>query len=192
MRRVVVIKNNIFIMKYEPKRGKIFTKIPENNRKTYEKFMKDIKNRTTDEKYKAELQKIIKALRINCKYKDTVGAVDDILKNVNNLLVQFGFVDSIADTKINNKSNKTKISSFAGGRLDTIQLKPYKNGVALVIFIEKRRKNKRKNEGYVGITIRPVAAEDKQGRILGNEPKTVVDEEGDVWKNVSGGVAKQL
>jgi maltooligosyltrehalose synthase len=189
---VVVIKNNIFIMKHELKRGKIFEKIPNDLKDSYTNFMEGIKNRMTNKKYKAELQKIIKALKINYQYKDTVDAVDDILNNINKLLVQFGFVDSIADTKINNKSNKIKISSFAGGRLDTIQLKPYKNGVALVIFTEKREENKRKNKEEVGITIRPVAAEDEQGKILGNESGMIIDKEEDAWRNVSGGVAKQL
>ena len=123
-----------------------------------------------------------------------MNAVEDILGNVNNLLIQFGFVKSLDDVKKNNRINKPKISKFIGGRLNVIQLEPYKNGAALVIFLEKRNQNDQGDK--VGITIRPVAEEGEDGGLKGNIlPETSVkdnNKDNEIWSNVSGGVAKQL
>lgn len=171
-------------------RGYILTKMPKEKRELSLDFIEKIYERyEQDSEFQIAVQKVVKSLNFNYKYKDSVDGVDDLLGDVDELLVILGFTRTVADAEKYNDENKPRISRFAGGGFDVIQLKPYKNGVALVVFLEKRKKNQKHKtkEDVVGITVRPVAKEDKLGGLIGNEPLIMNGTTNDVWEGVSGG-----
>jgi len=173
-------------------RGCILKKMPQENRKLTLEFIKKINEKyAQDSEFRMAVQKAVRSLNVNYIYKDSVDGIDDILNSVNKLLVILGFVDNPAEAEKYNNKNKPRISRFAGGSFDVIQLRPYKNGAALVVFLEKRKKSQKykTKEDVVGVTIRPVAQENELGGLMGNEPLIVSGTTDDVWTGVRGGVS---
>jgi hypothetical protein len=85
----------------------------------------------TQEKSATEWQKGKNLILIGYKYED----VNMICEGVDNLLVLLDFAQSkLLEGKGIKNANKTRISRFVGGFLNKIQLRPFKNGVALVIW----------------------------------------------------------
>ena len=146
-----------------------------------------------DPHFQQELLKEKRSINIGFEYSD----VGIVLDAVNNLLMKFGFVRSvrILQGRAIKSKNTFLITGLITDRLQKIQLRPFKNGVALVLkkrLVGNRKMNKK--EIVIGIGLEFAKEEDDSGNVMegfvwrgsgdGLHKKNKRDENQDVWSSV--------
>ena len=89
-----------------------------------------IKKLLKEEHFRQQINENKNKIKIGLKYED----IDNALDGLNNLLVDFGFVNL---KNVNGRgiliANKMRLTQLSTGKLTKIQCRPFKNGIAFVL-----------------------------------------------------------